>query len=330
MVEYTKPWLSLEQQVERLASQGVDVGDRDHAAAVLRAVGYYRLTGYLYPFRESERCVDDEGRVRTRVLGGYSAGTRLDHAEEVIDFDRQLRMLVMDGVERIEIAVRMQLGYVLGRTSAFAHEDPSCFTEAFAAAGTDPESGEPVPSSHERWLERTGERRAKSDEQFVAHFREKYDDRMPVWALTELLELGQLSVLYRGLRQQQAEEIALAFGAPTKKIMVSWLASLNYVRNVAAHHARLFNRKLQHAPARPKIGQVPVLDHLRDEQTAKGVFGTYNALAVIAHLLPSIEAGTDWHRRLAALLHGFPVSHALSLGSIGVPQGWESLDIWRR
>jgi abortive infection bacteriophage resistance protein len=124
------------------------VGDRGHAAAVLKGVGYYRLTGYLYPFRESGRYVDDEGRVCTRVLGDYSAGTRLDHAEAVIDFDRQLRMLVMDGVERIEIAVRMQLGYVLGRTSAFAHEDPSCFTEAFSEAGTDPESGEPVPSSH--------------------------------------------------------------------------------------------------------------------------------------------------------------------------------------
>lgn len=330
MVEYTKPWLSLEQQVERLASRGVDVGDRDHAAAVLKAVGYYRLTGYLYPFRESEQYLDDEGRARTRVLSNYRASTRLDHAEAIIDFDRRLRMLVMDGVERIEVAVRMQLGYVLGRTSAFAHENPSCFTEAFAEAGTDPESGDPVPSSHATWLKRASERQAQSDEQFVAHFRDKYDDRMPVWALTELLELGQLSVLYRGLRQQDSEQIALAFGAPTKKIMVSWLASLNYVRNVAAHHARLFNRKLQNAPARPKAGQVPVLDHLRDEHTAKGVFGTYNALAVIAHLLPSIEGGTAWRRQLAALLQGFPTSHALSLASIGVPQGWESLDLWRR
>jgi len=330
MVEYTKPWLSLEQQVERLAIRGIDVGDRYHAAAVLKAVGYYRLTGYLYPFRESEQYVDDEGRTRTRVLGDYRAGTRLDQAEAIIDFDRRLRMLVMDGVERIEVAVRMQLGYVLGRTSAFAHEDPSCFTEAFVEAKIDPESGEPVSSSHARWLERADERRAEFDEQFVAHFREKYDGRMPVWALTELLELGQLSVLFRGLRQQDAEEIALAFGAPTKKIMVSWLASLNYVRNVAAHHARLFNRKLQHAPARPKAGQVPVLDHLRDEKTAKGVFGTYNALAVIAHLLPSIEAGTAWHRRLVSLLQGFPASPALSLASIGVPEGWESLDLWRR
>lgn len=108
------------------------------------------------------------------------------------------------------------------------------------------------------------------------------------------------------------------------------LASLNYVRNVAAHHARLFNRKLQHAPARPKAGQVPVLVHPGNEQTAKGVFGTYNALAVIAHILPFIEAETVWHRQLATRLRGFPESHALSLASLGVPEEWESLDLWRR
>ncbi|MGW0022021.1 Abi family protein [Rhodococcus sp. NPDC003382] len=329
MVEYTKPWLSLEQQVEQLASSGVDVVDRGRAAELLKAVGYYRLTGYLYPFRKSEQYRSDDNRTRTRVLSGYRPDTTLRHAKSIIDFDRQLRMLVMDGIERIEVAVRMRIGYVLGRTSAFAHTDPASFTETFTREGTNPATGEPTPSSHARWLQRVDERRAKSDERFVAHFREKYDDRMPVWALTEILELGQLSVLYRGLRQQDAEEIALAFGVPTKKLMVSWLASLNYVRNVAAHHARLFNRKLQHAPARPKVGLVPLLDHLRDEETAKDVFGTYNALAVIAYLLPSIEAKTQWHRQLAALLQTFPTSHVLSIRSMGVPPGWESLDLWR-
>lgn len=263
------------------------------------------------------------------MLSVYRPGTSLDHAEAIIDFDRQLRMLVLDGVERIEVAVRMQVGYVLGRTSAFAHEDPACFTEAFTGDGVDEESGEPTLSSHSTWLQRVEEQRSKSDEQFVAHFREKYDDRLPVWALTELMELGQLSVLYRGLRQQDAEEIARAFGVPTKKVMTSWLASLNYVRNVAAHHARLFNRKLQHAPARPKAGHVPVLDHLRDVDTPKGIFGTYNALAVIAYLLPSIEVETDWHRHLIELLQAFPTSTALTVSSVGVPQDWESLDLWR-
>ena len=103
MVEYTKPWLSLEQQVERLTSRGVAMGDSDRATALLKAIGYYRLTGYLYPFRESEQYVADDGRTRTRVLGDYRPGTTLDHAESIIDFDRRLRMLVLDGVERIEV-----------------------------------------------------------------------------------------------------------------------------------------------------------------------------------------------------------------------------------
>ena len=301
--------------------------DRDRAASILAAIGYYRLTGYLYPFRTSEQYIDDEGRSRTRVLSGYRPGTSLRHAEDIIDFDRRLRMLVMDGVERIEVAVRMRIGYVLGRTSAFAHEDPGCFTEAFTSQSTDTRS--PAPSKHVQWLQRVNDRKASSDEQFVEHFRQKYDDRMPVWALTEILELGHLSVLYRGMNQKDAEEVAAAFGVPTKKIMASWIASLNYVRNVAAHHARLFNRKLQNAPSRPNRGQIPSLDHLRDEPTAKGVFGTYNALAVIAYLLPSIEADTDWATRLAALLQEFPDSHALTIESMGAPQDWEELDLWR-
>lgn len=111
--------------------------------------------------------------------------------------------------------------------------------------------------------------------------------------------------------------------------MSSWLASLNYMRNVAAHHARLFNRKLQNAPSRPKAGHIPALDHLRDADTAKGVFGTYNALAVIAHLLPSIDTDTEWPQQLAALLREFPASHALTIESMGVPQAWEELDLWR-
>lgn len=327
MAQYTKPWLTVDEQIERLVGQGVEVEDRERAASLLRAIGYYRLTGYLYPFRGSEQYVDDDGRARTRVLSDYRPGTTLRHAEQIIDFDRRLRMLVMDGVERIEVAVRMRIGYVLGRASAFAHEDPGCFTEAFTAESTD--TREPAPSKHVQWLQRVNARKVNSDEQFVEHFRQKYDDRMPIWALTEILELGHLSILYRGMNQQDAEEIATAFGVPTKKLMVSWLASLNYVRNVAAHHARLFNRKLQNAPSRPRAGQVPLLDHLRAETNSKHGFGTYNALAVIAYLLPSIEADTDWSRQLAALLREFPASHALTIQSIGAPTDWETLDLWR-
>ncbi|GBG39419.1 Abi family protein [Mycobacterium montefiorense] len=319
--------MSVGQQVERLAKHGLEVGDTAHADRVLGSIGYYRLTGYLYPFRTSEEYFDEDGRTRIRVLSDFQPGTALMHAEKIIDFDRRLRILVLDGLEHVEVAARMRIGYVVGRASPFAYEDPTYFTHTFTADGTDVRA--PSPSKHVQWLQRVNERQAGSDEQFVEHFRDKYDDRMPVWALTEILELGHLSVLYRGINQKDAEEIAVSFGVPTKRMMASWLAALNYVRNVAAHHARLFNRKLQNAPSRPKVGQIPTLDHLRASEEAKRVYGSYNALAVIAYLLTSIEDDADWATRLTALLREFPTSHALTVESLGAPLDWETLDLWR-
>lgn len=317
MAEYVKPWLSVDEQIEQLAKRGIEIDDSSHAELVLRTVGYYRLTGYLYPFRQSEPYVDADGTDRVLIHSTYHPGTTLRHAEEIIDFDRRLRMLVMEGVERIEIAFRMQIGYVLGRRSPFAHEDPDNFTAHFTAQVTD--SLKPSASEHVRWLQGVSTRRAKSDEQFVQHFGDKYDNRIPIWALTEILELGQISRLYRGLAQHHADEIAASFSVPTKKLMGSWLASLNYVRNVAAHHARLFNRKLQNSPGSPKEGQIPLLDHLRHDRTAKKKFGIYRALAVIAYLLTTMDTQTNWIRRMTALLREFPTSHALTIESLGAP-----------
>lgn len=326
-MEYTKPWLRVDEQLDLLIQRGLEVEDRGRAVRLLEAVGYYRVTGYLYPFLESEEYLHESGVSKIRVLGRYKPGTALEHVESVIDFDRQLRLLVMEGVERIEVAVRMRIGYVLGRLSAFAHEDPDCFVDSFTRADADG-SGLSL-SKQAEWLARVKRRCDSSDEQFVMHFREKYDDRMPIWVLTELLELGHLAVLYRGMRDEEAAEVAAAFGVPTKKMMGSWLASLNYVRNVAAHHARLFNRKLQNAPSRPKTGAVPLLDHLSSPDLPKGAWGTYNALAIIAYMLRFIDPECSWNMRVAELFRDFPDSHALSVGSIGVPRGWETLQLWR-
>ncbi|WP_159614544.1 Abi family protein [Glutamicibacter sp. JC586] len=328
MTEYAKKWLSLEQQIDRLVARGLRIEDHSHAISVLQAVGYYRLTGYLYPFLESERYIGNDGRERTRLLGRYRPGTALSHAEDIIDFDRHLRLLVLEGVERIEVDIRMQTGYILGRTSAFAYENADCFDSSFTSQSTD--SQDPRPSKHVLWLDRVKARRDSSDEQVVSHFRDKYDDRMPIWALTELLELGHLSTLYRGMRQKDAEELAVAFGVPKKKTMTSWLASLNYVRNVAAHHARLFNRKLQNAPSRPPNGTIPMLDHLRAADAPKQDFGTYNALAVIAYLLQSVDPDCGWIKRASDLLKQFPSSHALTVQSLGVPVGWTKLELWNK
>lgn len=83
MAEYAKPWLSVDEQIDRLTGHGVEIEDRDRTASVLQAIGCYHLTGYLDPFRESEPYLDAEGRTRHRVLSDYQAGTTLRHAEDI-------------------------------------------------------------------------------------------------------------------------------------------------------------------------------------------------------------------------------------------------------
>ena len=146
----------------------MDVEPRDQTVALLSAVGYYRLTGYLFPFRLSERAADDDGRVSVRVLSHYRPGTTIDHVARLIDFDRRLRVLVMDGVERIEVAVRMRTGYVLGERSPFAHLEADTFLPTFGMHQRDEESGWPTrPSRHAEWLHRVALRRNGSDETFA-------------------------------------------------------------------------------------------------------------------------------------------------------------------
>jgi len=327
-VEYAKPWLSIDEQIDQLVARGIQMDDRDRAAAVLHEVGYYRLTGYLYPFRESESYLDDDGRARVRVLNKYRSGTRIEHATRLLDFDRRLRLLVLEGVERIEVAFRMRLGYTLGRYSAFAHEDPSLFVPAFITQRTDG-NGEALPSQHGEWLVRVKERQGSSDEAFVSHFRNKYENRMPIWALTEILELGHISRLYAGLRNDIATEVADSFDVPTKRLMESWIATVNYVRNIAAHHARLFNRKLVTAPKRPGFEVVPLLAHLTQKDAPKQ-FGVYNALAVMAYLVESMHQDGDWAARVAIHLRSFPSTEYIDAGSIGIASGWLEQQLWIR
>ena len=326
MGEYAKPWLTIAEQIDRLEARGVDVGSRAVAAACLAKVGYYRLSGYLYPSRCCET-YSDGGRKRTRVLSDYRPGTSIAYAVKVIDYDRALRMLVLDAVERIEVSLRMRIGHTLGARSAFAHRDRASFVPTFTESRSDRVTGEPISSKHGEWLERVQERQDGSDESFVAHFRERYEGILPIWVLTELLELGHLGRLYGGLQNDLATAIAAVYSTPSKKMLGSWIASINYVRNVAAHHARLFNRKLVVAPSRPRTGQIPLLDHLHATRGAKADFGVYNALAVMAYLLRAIDPRCDWNRRVADHPRAFPTG-ALTVADMGAPAAWFEHALW--
>lgn len=81
-MKYTKPALTFGQQADLLLRRGL-AADKTALIEKLRAVNYYRLTGYLYPFRKP----DDT----------FRPGTTLDLVWHRYVFDRQLRVLVGSG-----------------------------------------------------------------------------------------------------------------------------------------------------------------------------------------------------------------------------------------
>lgn len=313
MARYCKPWLSVEEQVQKLTDRGLIISDVSQAEEQLRRVGYYRLTGYLHPFRQKDTSLGDSGE----LLSSYKPDVTLDQVIALVDYDRRLRLLMLDAVERIEISVRMRLGYALGERSPFAHLDSSTFEENFVRR-----------YKHGSWVAKAKESHERSNELFVQHFDDNYDGQLPIWALTELLELGQLAILYSGLQRETATELAEGYGVPTKALFRSWLASINDVRNFSAHHARLFNRKIIHAPKRPKAGAIAELEHLREPSSPKRVFGLYSVVAIMAYLLYRIEPGTTWPQRLVDLVDQFPASEHIDIGSMGFPEEWKKLDLW--
>jgi abortive infection bacteriophage resistance protein len=54
MIPYTKPFLTLDQQIALLLSRGLTIPDVNFAKDCLKNIGYYRLSGYWYPMRESK------------------------------------------------------------------------------------------------------------------------------------------------------------------------------------------------------------------------------------------------------------------------------------
>lgn len=318
---YAKPHLSLEHQLELLKGRGLLVTDDQEGARWLGIIGYYRLSGYTYAYRE---IVDG---VRT---DRFLESTSLDQVLALYDFDRRLKLLALDALERIEVAVRCQVGFTLGLRGSYAHLDRANldgkFTEAAPAA--DPDTP-PEPSRYDEWITKVHEAEARSKEDFVLHFRRKYDGRLPVWVATEVLDFGGLSVLYEGLKHSDRNTIAAHFGVTDAnggngKAMANWMQVLNLVRNLSAHHSRLWNRNLFAKPAARHLRSIPPLAFLA-QQPHEVLARPFAPFMLMTYLLAQFEPENDWANRLVELVTSGLPRTGRSPAEMGLPDGWKSM-----
>ena len=119
-----KPWLSFSDQLLQLQARGLHVDDHVAALDYLERLGYYRLSGYWYPLGVIVP-VASQAQGRAVRLDTFVPGSRFEDVVRLYVFDKKLRLLALDALERIEMAVRVDVAYLLGEHAARAHESPA-------------------------------------------------------------------------------------------------------------------------------------------------------------------------------------------------------------
>ena len=123
-MKYQKQPLSIAEQIAKLEGRGLQFDDKDLAAKYLSNISYYRLRAYTYPFQENDDPCMDHQFIREDVT-----------FQDIIDlyvFDRRLRSLVFNELEKVEVAVRTKLSQIYSESTKNSHwyEDPDLFDSA--------------------------------------------------------------------------------------------------------------------------------------------------------------------------------------------------------
>jgi len=242
----------------------------------------------------------------------FKTPTTVEMILDLYEFDRRLRLLVMDGLERIEVAVRTRWADSL----ALAY-GPHAYlnSEVFR---------DPVLHAHD--LSKLAHEIEKSREMYVEHYRRKYDDPSlpPLWAITETLSFGQLSHWFKNTKSIKIkEQVTDFFSMPTIQAFEGILHSLTPVRNTCAHHGRLWNRRFTMRLPHIKSIQDQLIRHT--EGSTNDLL-MHNYLVVINALLVNSGIDLAWGKRIRTLLEERTSSEQAQMGFL---ENWKERAPWR-
>lgn len=295
-MRYTKQYSSPAELLTILQDRGLDCSDTKNAESLLKSIGYYRLSGYLYPFLKSPKSAHI-----------YKKGSTLGRAISLYEFDREFRQLVFDQIERIEIAVRSAItNIVCAETNdVFWMTNPSHFASS---------------EKFNRTLSLIDKELQTSREDFILHFKQSYEDPYPPsWMLAEVIPLGTLTRVYENIASNQIrKKIAKYFGLSVP-VFISWMTIITLTRNSCCHHARLWNRSLS---LRALTMTRPMRPWISTEVQQGRVFFT---LCILKHFVDIIKTDNVFKPCLITLLSKYPMVDTTAMGFI---QDWKEQPLW--
>lgn len=293
---YSKPALSYQEQIDQLRRRGLIIENETQAVHLLENISYYRLSGYWYPLL---------GDKKAHI---FKPDANLQTAFRLYCFDRELRHLVLAEVEKIEIATRAKISYVMShKHGAFWFENQMVFSNPF---------------KHRETLSKIASEFDRSDEEFIQAFKNNYSNQLPPsWMMMEITSFGTMSQLYKNLRPgREKREIAHYFGLPDS-VFVTWLHSIVYLRNVCAHHTRLWNRAMSITPQIPKS---PHKVWLKNTNVVSN--RSYFILSMLAYLLQTVNPHNRFVSKFTGLLKKYP---NVDIGALGFPEHWQTEPLWK-
>lgn len=318
MERYTKPPLTYQQQVELLKSRGLQFADEARAKRHLANISYYRMSAYMLPFKEANQ--------EEEILDSFKKGITWDHVYNLYVFDRKLRLLVFDAIERLEVAIRTQIIYQLSHKYGSHWQDrQDIFNEpkTIMLRGGKQITIDVYSEIQSHIREQLHNNRA---EVFIQHYTSKYYDPVnpPSWMSVEIMYFNHLSRICMGLKNRaDIAGIASYFGLPPKTFC-SWLHAINYVRNICAHHARLWNRDMSIVPERLEFSKK--LTWLREPHKAR-LKKFYYTACILNYLLQTVNPTSPFKTRQIALLDEY--KDVVSLTAMGFPKGWKDEEMWK-
>lgn len=136
----------------------------------------------------------------------------------------------------------------------------------------------------------------------------------------QLLDWGALQTLFSMLPRDVQDAIVASVGV-TAPEMNSWLNALRVLRNISAHHSRLFNRVFPSKPLLPKAVEVSeVIGNLGPNNRV------FYLLSLTQYFLDRFKIGDK--TALPSVLADFPIVPQIHISSMGAPMNWKSLGLW--
>jgi len=294
---YTKPWQSISEQLKLLQSRGLVVQDVPQAEKFLQHINYYRFSGYCLAFEASRH--------------EFVKGTTFEDVYEAYAFDVALRDFLAEALEVIEVDVRATIALMFGQKfGAFGHTIRGNFRTKFR---------------FEEWTEKLRDESKRSSELFVEHFSQTYQEfpDLPCWMATEVMSFGMLSKMYAGMVDQVQNPIAMRYNLQ-KGDLESILHHLSYVRNLCAHHCRVWDRRFSIEPRLPQgLNWQPNL--VPDKNR---VFVTLLMIYRLLKRCPLHERfAIEWRRQVNELMK-LPPKAQNALKRMGMPEKWYNHPYW--